>query len=105
MSAKIYIGNLPYSASEEHVRETFSQYGEIVEVALIKDRVTGRAKGFGFVTFGNESGAQSALAMDGQDFHGRNIRVSIARENDNPRRQHGGGRSHHHDGGYGRHDS
>ena len=80
MNNKIYLGNLPYNLSEQDIEEGFSQFGAIEDVALIKDRNTGRPKGFGFVTFGSEEAAQNSLQMDGKDFHGRSIRVNIAKE-------------------------
>lgn len=78
MLNKLYIGNLPFSVKEDQIRESFSRFGEVKEVILIKDRATGRLKGFGFVTFASNEGAQAALALDGQDFFGRTIRVNIA---------------------------
>lgn len=77
---KIYIGNLPYSATEQDVQTLFAQFGEIENVALIKDRDSGRPKGFGFITFINQNSAQDALKMDGQDFQGRPLKVSMAKE-------------------------
>ncbi len=78
MLNKLYIGNLPFSVKEDQIRESFARFGEVKEVILIKDRATGRLKGFGFVTFASNEGAQAALALDGQDFFGRTIRVNIA---------------------------
>jgi len=77
---KIYIGNLPYNVTEQDVEDTFAQFGTIEDVVLIKDRATGRPKGFGFITFGSDKEAQEALKMDGQDFHGRPVKVNIAKE-------------------------
>lgn len=77
---KIYIGNLPYQATEQDVQTLFAQFGDIENVAIIKDRDTGRPKGFGFVTFVSQSSAQDALKMDSQDFQGRPIKVSMAKE-------------------------
>jgi cold-inducible RNA-binding protein len=77
---KIYIGNLPYQATEQDVQTLFAQFGDIENVAIIKDRDTGRPKGFGFVTFAAQNSAQDALKMDGQDFQGRPIKVSMAKE-------------------------
>jgi len=79
MLNKLYIGNLPFSTNEDQVRDTFTRFGDVQEVILIKDRATGRLKGFGFVTMSTKDGADAALAMDGQDFFGRNIRVNIAK--------------------------
>ncbi|MBS0358327.1 MAG: RNA-binding protein [Proteobacteria bacterium] len=80
MMNKIYVGNLPYRITEQDVEAAFNQYGPIENVMLIKDRATGRLKGFGFVTFETEAAAQDALKMDGKDFQGRPLKVSIARE-------------------------
>lgn len=80
MSSKLYVGNLPFSAQEDEIRNLFSTYGEVLSVALISDRETGRPRGFGFVEM-NESGARSAIeALDGKDFQGRNLRVNEAQE-------------------------
>jgi len=80
MSSKLYVGNLPFTAQEDEIRNLFSTYGEVLSVALISDRETGRPRGFGFVEM-NESGARSAIeALDGKDFQGRSLRVNEARE-------------------------
>lgn len=91
MMNKIYVGNLPYSINEPQLEEGFSKFGEIVEAFLVKDRDSGRLKGFGFVTFATQAAAQAALAMDGQEFHGRNLKVSMAREKEEGGRSGGGG--------------
>ncbi len=80
MSSKLYVGNLPFTAQEDEIRNLFATYGEVLSVALISDRETGRPRGFGFVEM-NESGARSAIeALDGKDFQGRNLRVNEAQE-------------------------
>jgi len=80
MSSKLYVGNLPFTAKEDEIRNLFSTYGEVLSVAVITDRETGRPRGFGFVEM-NESGARSAIeALDGKDFQGRNLRVNEAQE-------------------------
>lgn len=78
MAKRLYVGNLPFSATEETVREAFSQFGEVVSVAMIMDRETGRPRGFGFVEM--EDGAvEAAIAgMNGKDFGGRTLRVNEA---------------------------
>ena len=88
---KLYVGNLPFSFSETDLSEAFSQYGSIDEVRLITDRETGRSRGFGFVTFADQSAAESALQMNGKELGGRTVVVNIARER-NERRGPGGGR-------------
>ncbi|RME79872.1 MAG: RNA-binding protein [Methanobacteriota archaeon] len=80
MSKKVYVGNLPWSTKEDELRELFSSYGDIEEVVVIRDRMTGRSKGFGFVTFANDEDADKAISeMDGKEVGGRNIKVSEAR--------------------------
>jgi RNA recognition motif-containing protein len=77
---KLYVGNLPYTVDETQLRELFSQYGEIQDLALIMDRDTGRPKGFAFVTFGTQQAAEKALAQNGKDVGGRPLKVNIAEE-------------------------
>lgn len=83
MSKNIYVGNLPWSSTEEEVRAAFEAYGEVLSVKLIEDRETGRPRGFGFVEM-EDAGAEEAIKnLDGSDFGGRNIKVNEAR----PRRE------------------
>jgi len=85
----IYVGNLPYQATEDELRATFSPFGEISSVAIITDRMTGKAKGFGFVEMPSNDEAQNAInQLNGSDFGGRNITVNEAR----PRPQRSGPR-------------
>ncbi len=78
MSKKIYVGNLPFSTTEDEVRDLFSEYGTVGSVNLITDRETGRPRGFGFVEM--ESGADEAIqALNQRDMGGRNLNVSEAR--------------------------
>ena len=77
---KIYVGNLPYRTTEEAVEESFAKFGSVVNVRLIRDRETNRLKGFGFVEFEEASQANAALEMNGQEFEGRPLKVSLARE-------------------------
>lgn len=86
---KLYVGNFPYTVDEEQLRELFSSYGEIEDLALIKDRDTGRPKGFGFITFASQQSAEKALEMDGKDLGGRPLKVNMATEK--PARGGGGG--------------
>ncbi|NOZ84703.1 MAG: RNA-binding protein [Deltaproteobacteria bacterium] len=78
MSNKLFVGGLPWAVNDEKLRETFSSYGEITEAKVIMDRETGRSRGFGFVTFAEESNAQNALELDGTELDGRRIRVDLA---------------------------
>jgi cold-inducible RNA-binding protein len=84
---KIYVGNLPFTASEAEVRELFEEHGSVTSVSLISDRETGRPRGFGFVEMDDEEGTAAVTALDGQVFGGRNLRVNEAR----PRTGGGGG--------------
>lgn len=91
MGRKLYVGNLPYSSTEDTLREAFSQSGSVDSVTIIIDRDTGRSKGFGFVEMGTDAEAQAAIeALDGQDFDGRRIKVNEAKPRA-PRENRGGG--------------
>lgn len=80
-SMNIYIGNLNYRTTEETVRSLFEEYGEVITVKLIKDRETGRKKGFGFVEMESEDEATAAIdALNDQELEGRNIKVNKAKE-------------------------
>jgi RNA recognition motif-containing protein len=80
MGAKLYVGNLPYSATEERLQQHFAQHGSVVSARIITDKFSGRSKGFGFVEMGSDAEAQKATtALNGTDFEGRNIVVSEAR--------------------------
>ena len=84
---KLYVGNLPWSMSGDSLKELFAQYGEIVEAIIISDRMSGRSKGFGFITFANEADAEKAVAeMNEKEIEGRKIMVNVAR----PREDRGG---------------
>lgn len=80
MTNKIYIGNLPYDMDEEALKTAFSQFGEIVDVKIVKDRETGNSRGFGFITFSNHEEARRSLVMGGQMLQGRKLFVKFARE-------------------------
>lgn len=79
MSKSIYVGNLPWSAKEEQVRELFAQYGNVVSVKLINDRETGRARGFGFVEMEDAEAQAAITALNDFSFNGRNLRVNEAK--------------------------
>jgi RNA recognition motif-containing protein len=86
MSKKIYVGNLPFSATEDEIRQLFGQYGSVSSVSLITDRDTGSPRGFGFVEM--EDGASEAIsALNNHELGGRNLKVNEAR----PREDRGGG--------------
>jgi len=75
----IYVGNLPFSATEEEVRELFEQHGPVSSVKLIADRDTGRPRGFCFVEMEDEGADAAIEALDGNEFGGRGLRVNEAR--------------------------
>ena len=80
MSKKLFVGNLPFNATEDKLKEAFSSYGEVSEVVIIKNKFSGRSKGFGFVTMANDGDAEKAIAeMNGKDFEGRAITVNEAK--------------------------
>lgn len=80
MAAKLYVGNLPYSATEDGLKTHFSSAGSVASVKIIIDRETGRSKGFGFVEMESDDGAQAAVSqLDGQEYEGRSLRVSEAK--------------------------
>jgi len=80
MTQKIYVGNLPYSATDDSLSAFFGEFGNVTEAKVIVDRYTGRSKGFGFVSFDSAEGAKSALAANGKEFEGRPLKVNEARE-------------------------
>jgi RNA recognition motif-containing protein len=87
--AKIYVGNLPFSADEAAVRTLFSQHGAVTSVTLPVDRDTGRPRGFGFVEMAQEDAARAIQALNGYSMGGRPLRVNEAQ--DRPRTGGGGG--------------
>lgn len=79
MATRIYVGNLPYSATNEQLTDLFSAFGEVSEATVITDRDTGRAKGFGFVQMTQDDAARTAIAqLDGTTLDNRAIRVNEA---------------------------
>ena len=88
MEYKLYVGNLAYSTTEADLQTLFAQAGAVKSVALIKDRDSGRSKGFAFVEMETQADMQNAISMfNGKDLQGRDLSVSIAR----PREERGGG--------------
>ncbi len=96
MTKRIYVGNLSYSATEEEVRDMFSPHGEIVSVAMITDRETGRFRGFCFVEMEDDAADAAVEALNDLDVGGRALRVNEAR----PREERGGGQGGGQGGGY-----
>jgi cold-inducible RNA-binding protein len=90
MSNRLYVGNLPYHATEDLISQRFATCGEVREVALMLDRMTGQSRGFCFVEMATPEGAEKAISnLNGQDFEGRALRVDLAQER--PRGGGGGG--------------
>jgi len=88
MSNKLFVGGLSWGTDDDQLRDAFSEYGPVTEAKVIRDRETGRSRGFGFVTMADGQSAQSAQqAMDGAELDGRTVRVNEAED----RRQGGGG--------------
>jgi RNA recognition motif-containing protein len=80
MSTKLFVGSLPYSTTEEELREIFSEVGEVASARVITDKITGRSRGFGFVEMTNDADANTAIeTLNGKDVGGRAIMVSEAR--------------------------
>ncbi|XLR05015.1 hypothetical protein S83_071213, partial [Arachis hypogaea] len=89
-STKLFIGGVSYSTDEQSLREVFGKYGDVVDARIIVDRDSGRSRGFGFITYSSVEEASSAIqALDGQDLHGRRVKVNFASER--PRGFQGGG--------------
>ena len=99
MEAKLYVGNLPYSARDDSLQELFSQAGSVVSANVITDRESGRSKGFGFVEMSSSEEAEKAIQMfNGYSLEGRDLRVNLARPREERPR---GGRDHRGGGGGG----
>ncbi|KAG0174470.1 hypothetical protein DFQ28_006460 [Apophysomyces sp. BC1034] len=120
MSVKLFVGGLAWATTDDALYEAFSQYGQVVSAAVIKDRETGRSRGFGFVTYESQEEAEKAIeGLHNSELDGRTIKVDRAAERqDRPRQsfrprndygggnggsRYGGGRDYNNDnqGGYG----
>jgi RNA recognition motif-containing protein len=77
---KLYVGNLPFTATEDSVRALFSAHGSVESLALITDRDTGSPRGFGFVEMANADAARAMQALNGTDFDGRPLRINEAQD-------------------------
>ena len=100
----IYVSNISWGTTSESLNELFAQYGEVTSANIIKDKMTGRSRGFGFVEMPNDNEAQEAIeALNSKDFEGKTLNVNVARPreerpaNDRGRGGYGGGNR----GGYG----
>jgi RNA recognition motif-containing protein len=91
VAKKLYVGNLSFSSTEEEIKTLFGQFGDVTSVTIIKDRDTGRSRGFGFVEMEN---ADAAIAqLNGKEVGGRTLTVNEAREREDRGGRSGGGRS------------
>jgi RNA recognition motif-containing protein len=91
MAVKLYVGNLPYTTTDDELRELFSPHGTVESTAVISDRESGRSKGFGFVELSSAEEAKAAIeALNGKDFGGRNLVVNEARPREDRPRDGGG---------------
>jgi len=77
---KLYVGNLPFSATEDSVRALFTPHGTVEKISLISDRDTGRPRGFGFVEMSNADASRAMQALNGQDFDGRALKINEAQD-------------------------
>jgi cold-inducible RNA-binding protein len=104
MSTKLFVGNLSFKITENDLQDAFAAYGSVVETNLMMDRMSGRPRGFAFVTMSSEEEAQKAIeAMNGKELDGRALTVNVARPREErppggggsrgPRRDYGGGGS------------
>ena len=92
MSKNIYVGNLPFSTTSEELRAEFERYGTVANAEVIKDRETGRSRGFGFVEMVDDAQADAAVAaLSGADMGGRKLTVNEAKPREERPRRSGGG--------------
>jgi RNA recognition motif-containing protein len=89
---KLYVGNLPFTATEDAVRTLFTAHGTVEKVSLITDRDTGRPRGFGFVEMSNADASRAMQALNGKDFDGRPLKVNEAQDKDRSGGGNGGAR-------------
>ena len=103
MDTKLFVGNLSFNTTENDLQDAFAAHGTVVEANLMVDRMSGRPRGFGFVTMSSPEEAQKAIeALNGATLDGRNLTVNVARpREDRPARSGGGGGGGGSRGGYG----
>ncbi len=82
----IYVGNLSFSTTQEELENLFSQFGNVESVRIVRDRQTGRSRGFGFVEMNAEHGKIAIKELNGKEFGGRNILVNEAKQQERPQR-------------------
>ncbi len=96
MNNKLFVGNLSFNTTENDLQDTFAAHGTVMEVNLMMDRMTGKSRGFAFVTMDSDASAQAAIAgLHGKNMGGRDLTVNVARPREERPRSSGGG------GGYG----
>jgi RNA recognition motif-containing protein len=78
--SKLYVGNLPFTATEDAVRNLFASHGTVETLALINDRETGRPRGFGFIEMSSADASRAMQALNGKDFDGRALRINEAQD-------------------------
>ncbi|MGE5790266.1 MAG: RNA recognition motif domain-containing protein [Syntrophaceae bacterium] len=89
---KIYVGNMSYSVTEEDLKQAFEAFGQVASVSIIKDKMSGQSKGFGFVEMGSAEQGQAAISgMNGKELKGRKLNVNEARPRQDDGRGGGGG--------------
>ncbi len=99
MSTKLFVGNVDFKVTENDLRDAFAAHGTVVEANIVTDQVSGRPRGFGFVTMSSPEEAQKAIdALNGKELGGRNLNVNLAR----PREERSGGGRRGYGGGGGR---
>lgn len=92
MAKKLYVGGLPYSTTNDELKDHFAQAGSVDSAVIIMDKMSGRSKGFGFVEMSSDAEAQNAISMfNGKDFGGRNLTVNEARPMEERAPRTGGG--------------
>ncbi len=79
---KLYVGNLPFTATEDAVRALFAPHGAVEKLSMITDRETGRPRGFAFVEMSNADASRAMQALNGQDFDGRALKINEAQDRD-----------------------
>jgi RNA-binding proteins (RRM domain) len=91
---KLYVGNLSFETTENDLQDLFEQHGQVGEVVLMTDRMTGKSRGFAFVTMPDKTEAEAAIAgVNGKELNGRTLSVSEARPREERPRPYGGSRS------------